>query len=190
VPTISASEIAGRIARAATEIKAADAVVIIGAGISRGPGFPMIVGLRPLLWQALDNDIPAREILAARLGVGDTDAKILIGDDNERANAGFAVMAERAAARHAFQHAFARLDHDRSYAPSPAHDALAELVHRGAIALVISLNWDTVLERAHERRYGRRLVPGFDPVAKPHGEVASRLCWKSADGAGSPALVG
>lgn len=160
-----------RIDRAAAEVRSADAVAVVGAGLSWGPGLPMTAGLRPLLWHALDGDLAGRAILATRLGVADTDAKVLVGDDPERVTAGFAHIAGRPEARRIFQDAFAQLDNDRGYEPSPAHDALAELVHRGKVSYVVSLNWDTVLERSYERRYGRRLSPNVDPFAKPHGDA-------------------
>jgi hypothetical protein len=166
------SGVSNRIARAVSEVRAWDAVAIVGAGLSRGPGFPTASGLTPLVWQALDGDPAGRAELADRLGISDASAKALVGDDPSRVTAGLAVVERRPRARQVFQRAFARLDHDRGYEPSPGHDALAELVHRGKVSHVVSLNWDTLLERAHQRRYGRPLLPNVDHFAKPHGDAS------------------
>jgi hypothetical protein len=90
-----------------------------------------------------------------------------------RVHQAYEALAARAGMRQSFQNAFSRLDADRSLRASPAHRALAGLLHRGHIAEVISLNWDTMLEIAHEELYGRRLVPDLDPITKPHGDASS-----------------
>jgi hypothetical protein len=128
-------------------------------------------GLAPLVWQAVDSDLDGRAALAARLQVTDQPAKYLIGDDDRRVLQAYAALGERPSMRATFQTAFARLDADRAGEISPAHRALAELLHRGHIAHIVSLNWDTLLETAHERIYGRRLVPDVDPLTKPHGDA-------------------
>lgn len=164
-------DVSQRIDRAVSEVRSWDAVAIVGAGLSRGPGFPTTSGLTPLVWQALDADLPGRAELAAELEMADTNAQALLDDDALRVTAGLTVVARRPRAREVFQRAFARLDDDRGFEQSAGHEALAELVHRGKVSHVVSLNWDTLLERAHQQLYGRPLLPAVDRFAKPHGDA-------------------
>ena len=159
------------IKRAANEVRAADAIAIVGAGMSRGPGYPLLAELLPLLWKALDEDPGCRLSLAETLGVPDVDAKSLVGEDDDRTRKAFAAIADRELARHIFQQSFAALDRDRQREASPAHEVLAELIHRGKLTHLVSLNWDSALEHAYERLYGRALSPGVDPYSKPHGDA-------------------
>ena len=165
------TELERRIKRAADEVRAADAIAIVGAGLSRGPGYPLLAELRPLLWKALDEDPSCRLALAESLGVQDIDAKSLVGEDGARTAKAFAAIARRDAARRIFQQSFAVLDRDRQCEASPAHKALAELIHRGKLSHLVSLNWDSALERAYERLYGHALSPGVDGYSKPHGDA-------------------
>jgi hypothetical protein len=171
-------DVGRQITRAAEAIKAADAIAIVGAGASKDVGIPTLPELVPLLWQAIDAEPEGRRRLAAQIGSADVPAKLLIGDDPEHICRAYERVESSALMRETFQHAFSRLDADRSAASSPAHRALAELLHRGHVSHVISLNWDTMLESAHEDLYGRRLVAGVDPLTKPHGDAASPdIAW-------------
>ncbi len=145
-------------------------VAVVGAGLSISSRFPPTKGLTSLLWDALDHDLPARSSLALELGREDTEAKMLVGDawaDVERA---WAVVAGSTVARARFQVQFAEIDGERSEQPSIAHEGLARLIHAGIIECVVSLNWDTALERAYRRLYGTFLPSGI--LFKPHGDAA------------------
>lgn len=54
--------------------------------------------------------------------------------------------------------------------PSQAHFDLARLLNAGLVEAVVSYNWDTCLERAHEQLYGVALPAGM--LHKPHGDAA------------------
>ena len=159
---------------AVAKIRSSGAVAILGAGLSAAR-YPMTAQLLAVLWHALDHDLDGRAALAAELGSADGPAKSLIGDDPGAVDAAWRTLVRRPSARDAFQRAFSRLDADRE--PSPGHYALARLIHAGLVEYVVSFNWDTALERAHEHLYGISLTRRTDILAKPHGD---------ADDPGSP----
>jgi hypothetical protein len=156
---------------AASLIKSYGAVAVLGAGIS-APRFPLTAQLPPLVWHAIDTDPRARAALASELSRPSGTAKAIIGSDPIRLAAAWRLIEANADIRSEFQHAFAQLDMDRD--PTPAHYALARLVQAGLVEYVISLNWDTLLERAHEQLYGTSLAGRDDVLAKPHGDAATR----------------
>lgn len=153
---------------AVAQIRSSGAVAILGAGLSAAR-YPMTAQLRAVLWHALDHDLDGRAALAAELGSADGPAKALVGDDPHAVDAAWRTLERRPSAREAFQRAFSRLDADRE--PSPAHYALARLIHAGLVEYVVSFNWDTALERAHEQLYGISLAGRTDVLAKPHGDA-------------------
>ena len=142
----------------------------MGAGLSIEARFPLTSGLNPLLWDALDADVEARRRLAQNLGRPDSLAKELVGDNWDDVVSAWEVVGESRAARQRFQHQFSELDSKRSAQPSPAHEALARLVHAGIVVRVVSLNWDTALECAYRRLYGVQLLRSV--LAKPHGDAS------------------
>lgn len=145
--------------------------MVVGAGLSIGARFPSASGLTELLWSAIDSDSATRKTLAQRLGGGVSEpAKSLVGDDVAKLTAAWEAVADSAKARETFQLEFARIDHERSSLPSPAHEALAVLIHAGIVEAVISFNWDTALEHAYQRLYGVSLPSGL--LHKPHGDAA------------------
>ena len=157
--------------RAAEAVRSWNAVIVVGAGLSRPRGFPTSPDLAPLVWQALDASRSARKAVARKLGRSDAAAKALIGREGRSLRAGYAAIGRDQTARRAFQHGFAQLNRDRADRPAPAHDAISELVHRGYCELVVSLNWDTGLEESHRRLYGHPLAVGGQ-YAKPHGNAS------------------
>jgi hypothetical protein len=143
---------------------------VVGAGLSIEARFPLTSGLNPLLWDALDADQEARQKVARALGRPDSLAKGLVGDNWDDVVTAWEVVGESTVARRRFQRQFSELDSKRSAQPSPAHEALARLVHAGIVVRVVSLNWDTALECAYRRLYGVQL--SLDVLAKPHGDAS------------------
>lgn len=146
------------------------AVAVVGAGLSIDNRFPMTGGLNTMLWDALDSDLAARATVATSLGQPDKLSKELVGDSWEHAVVAWQAVAESASARLRFQRQFSTLDSERASSPSPAHEALARLIHAGVVECVVSLNWDTALERAYGRLYGVT-IPN-EVLFKPHGDAA------------------
>lgn len=163
---------------AADEIRSHNAVAVVGAGISLGQGLPLTRQLQPMLWDAVDADPVVQEDLRRRFSLPAGMAKEMLGDDLALRYHAYQAIAGSAVARQKFQSAFAELDRERASRPSPAHDALAELLHRRTVEFVVSLNWDTLLEAAYHRRYGSTLRPDGDWLYKPHGDAARpEECW-------------
>ena len=126
-------------------------VAVVGAGLSIAARFPTTAGLNALLFESLG---------LQSLGINSPDYVL----------SAWQSLAASPPARARFQSQFATIDRDRSAAPSKAHEALARLIHAGVVETVVSLNWDTALERAYERLYGASLPAGV--LLKPHGDAA------------------
>src|SRR5260370_2285442 len=156
----------------ADEIRTFGAIAIIGAGASKDIGFPLNAQLQTLLWHALDTEPALIERLSLLFNSHVMTAKEIVGEDSERQRIAYKELAAHKNARLAFQYGFAALNKDRVQTPSRAHDAIAQLLHRGAIDIVISFNWDTLLETAYRKRYGIVLQPGSPRLYKPHGDAS------------------
>jgi hypothetical protein len=156
--------------QAAGEIRSSDAVILVGAGASYAAGMPMAGQLSPLVWHTLDQHPSVRRCVAESLGVSDAAGKALVGDDTRAVHTAFRHIGTDAASRHSFQRAFSNLDRDRQRHASEAHDALAKLVCAGPVLRVVSLNWDSLLETAFERRYGIGINAQHRVLWKPHGD--------------------
>jgi hypothetical protein len=147
-------------------IQSYGAVVVVGAGLSMS-SYPMTAQLPAMLAHAFDLSLDDRRELAERVGRPDGPAKGLLVD-GAAMRAGWEIAHRLGGTRTAFQQSVARHDLDRE--PGPAHKALARLIHAGAIRYLISFNWDTAIERAHEQYFGRPIPDGL--LAKPHGDAA------------------
>ncbi|MCZ4120255.1 hypothetical protein [Streptomyces sp. H39-S7] len=130
----------------------------------------MTAGLNPLLWQALDACPPALNATAHATGQPPAPAKDLIGNDRDRLSHGYQQLRLHPDARTSFQYGFQALDRQRR--PSPAHQAMARLMHQGLIELTVSFNWDTAIERAWGSQYGTPLPAAAAQFVKPHGDAA------------------
>lgn len=158
---------------------------MVGAGLSIDARFPLTSGLNVLLWDALDSDPLGREEVAEALDRSDMPSKQLVGDDSVATALAWSALRRRPEGRARLQSQFAHLDQSRSHAPSPAHEALARLMHAGIVQLVVSLNWDTALEHAYERLFGVPIPEGV--LYKPHGDAADPTApWVFPD---QPGLV-
>lgn len=161
------------------------AVAVVGAGLSIDARFPLTSGLNVLLWDALDFDTARRAQVAKALGLADAASKQLVGDDPHATSLAWSALRQSSSGRARFQTQFAALDEVRSVSASPAHEALARLIHGGIVELVISLNWDTALERAYERLFGVAIPGGI--LHKPHGDASDpSALWVFPD---QPGLV-
>jgi NAD-dependent SIR2 family protein deacetylase len=142
------------IGRAVEEIRVSDAVVLMGAGVSFAAGMPLAGQLSPLIWHALDANPEILQLLCAELGLSFLAAKSVVGDDPKNINRALELIKGDPAAYGTFKNTFCELNDSRVATPSPAHTALARLVHARKVTEVISLNWDTLLESAFHDRFG------------------------------------
>lgn len=154
------------LAHAVGMVRSFGAFVVVGAGLSAG-GYPMTAQLPPLIWQAIEDVPDALAELRARTSATGS-AKEILSSDSTALQVGWELIREFPSARLSFQSAFVALDADRE--PSSAHFDIARLVNTGHVEAVVSYNWDTCLERAHERMYGVGLPAGL--LYKPHGDAA------------------
>lgn len=166
-------DIDGKIKLAADDIRSYGAIAIIGAGMSLGQGFPLTQNLQMLLWNALDSDENSITELAAEFGQKLSPAKVLIGDDPYKTDLALNKLASSQVARRTFQYSFKALNDKKITTPSIPHDIVSKLLHRRIIKMVISLNWDTLLETAYNRCYGGILYSGGNWLKKPHGDAAN-----------------
>jgi hypothetical protein len=155
---------------AVNEIRTSDAVVILGAGASFMAGMPLAGQLTPLIWHALEAHPNVLREVCDSLGIPYSTAKNAVGDDSDRSRIAFARIASDSDSRRTFQHSFATLNREREGILSPAHVALARLLHAGRVLRVVSLNWDTLLETAFIRRYGIGVNAQGIRLWKPHGD--------------------
>ena len=163
---------ASQLANAINDIRTSDAVVVVGAGASFMAGMPLAGQLSPIVWQVLDRHPDVLQSTCLALGVAAGSAKSAIGDDWANVKAAFSHIAGQDDARRDFQKTFAILNAERTTAISPAHTALARLVHCRIVNQVVSLNWDTFLEAAFEYRYGIPINAQGRVLWKPHGDCA------------------
>ena len=112
---------------AINEIRASDALVVIGAGASFQAGMPLAGQLGPLVWHTLENSPIVLNQVCERLGVAVANAKHVVGDDWDRLCHAFEFIAADATARQTFQTSVIDLDNSRSRMPSTPHTALARL---------------------------------------------------------------
>lgn len=159
------------LAAVAAEVRAWNAIAVVGAGLSVPARLPMSAGLDPLLWQAFENSPEALADLRAQTHLLDLSAKATVEGLGVDRRPAWEAVARNAGARERFQRGFAALDAERRTQFSRAHDALAEMVHRRHVELVVSLNWDTQLEAAWSARYGQPATLSAR-LAKPHGDAA------------------
>ena len=155
---------------AINEIRASDALVVIGAGASFQAGMPLAGQLGPLVWHTLENSPIVLNQVCERLGVAVANAKHVVGDDWDRLCHAFEFIAADATARQTFQTSVIDLDNSRSRMPSTPHTALARLIFANVVLGVISLNWDTLLENAFQNRYGFWPFGRSFDLWKPHGD--------------------
>ena len=158
--------------RAVDQIRAFDAVVLLGAGTSYEAGMPLAGQLPPLVWHALDAHPDVLRGLASTFGVPHGRAKDIVADDVGRVRTAFGYIATDPSCRKTFQATFTNLNRERARDTSRAHDALARLVYSKHVIRVISLNWDTLLESAFARRYGADINAQASLLLKPHGDCA------------------
>lgn len=156
---------------AVNELRSYNGIAILGAGTSFDAGIPLTRQLAPVVWQTLDENPSVRSVVASALGVEDGLAKGLGLDEGGRLNVAFEQISQDRPALQTFQRTFIAVDSNRAKNFSPAHDALARLIHIGIIEYIISLNWDSLLEVAYSNRYGTSINSNFIRFTKPHGDV-------------------
>ncbi|MCL2024180.1 MAG: hypothetical protein FWG78_00130 [Coriobacteriia bacterium] len=142
------------------------AIVIVGAGMSAS-SHPMANELTALLWKTFDKNPEERKQLATALAVSDGPAKQIIDSDSKRIEMAWIALANSRTLAVTFKELFAVLDLEKN--PTAAHLALAKMIKHEHVKYAVSLNWDTLLERAYRSLFGAEIPQ--DILIKPHGDA-------------------
>lgn len=156
------------ISKLTDEIRVHGTIVIIGAGASFEAGLPLYSQFSSIIWQVID-EFP---ILKNELGSNqDIPAKAIIGTDIDRIKNSFAYIERYADSSLRFKEIFKAVNDRHHMNYSYAHECICRMIHNEHIKLVISLNWDDLLEMAWERIYGTKINANKINLLKPHGDV-------------------
>ncbi|MBJ7966977.1 nSTAND3 domain-containing NTPase [Bacillus cereus] len=147
------------------EIRVNNAVVVIGAGVSFEPGMPLCSQLAPLIWEVVDC-FP--DIDSMFKGTGST--KDRIGEDFENFKKAFAYIEKNEAALSEFKRMFKKLNDKITVAPE-IHKNISKLIHEKFFELIVSFNWDSLLEMSWSELYGTHINASKTNVIKPHGDA-------------------
>lgn len=150
------------------DVRVHGSILIMGAGASFESGMPLYKQLAPIIWQIVDN-FPS---IKHSIGVNtDVPAKLAIGDEAEKIIDVLDVIENSSEATTSFKHSFKDLNDRLNTNNLTVHKELCRLIHAGLIKLVISLNWDDLLERAWESLYGTNINSNKPNLIKPNGDV-------------------
>ncbi|MBC1502063.1 hypothetical protein HB943_15785 [Listeria weihenstephanensis] len=157
-----------RLADLSNDLRVHGGILVIGAGGSYESGMPLYKQFVPLLWRVLDK-YPEIKI---NMGYAMTDAgKDIVSENQEKIMISFKHMSESKGALHYFKEEFKIINDNHNISTSKVHLGICELIHRGYIKLVISLNWDDLLETSWEKLYGTSINSNRIQLIKPHGDI-------------------
>jgi hypothetical protein len=152
----------------ANEMRVHGAIVIWGAGASFEAGLPLYAQLTSIVWQVVD-EYPS---IKSDLGYdANYSAKAIIGEDINKIKDIFNYIERYSDASQRFKEVFKAVNDRHNTNHSFVHESLCKLIHAGYIKVVISLNWDDLLEKAWERLYGTKINDNRVNLLKPHGDV-------------------
>ncbi|MEC0271565.1 nSTAND3 domain-containing NTPase [Peribacillus frigoritolerans] len=150
------------------EVRVNNAVVVVGAGISFEPGMPLGNQLAPTVWEVV-RSFP--DIDKKFEGVGST--KNRIGEDFENIKKAFSYIEENEEALTMFKLIFKNINDKIDIAPE-IHKNIARLVHEKFFELIVSFNWDSLLEMSWSKLYGTHINANKIALIKPHGDVLDK----------------
>jgi len=150
------------------EIKVNSSIVILGAGVSFDAGMPLYKQLAPVIWQIIDQYKEIKLQLNSNMTIS---AKELVGEDNPNLLKAFALIKENQSASLKFKNLFLAINNSHNLKVSKTHENICKLIHEGYIELVISLNWDDLIESSWTRLYGTQMNMDKYNLMKPHGDV-------------------
>jgi hypothetical protein len=147
------------------EIRVNNAVVVIGAGVSFEPGMPLGNQLAPIVWEVVSS-FPS--IDQNFKGLGSTKSRI--GEDFTKIKRAFSYIEQNENALSLFKSKFSKVNRKITVAPR-IHNNIAKLVHENFFELVVSFNWDNLLEMSWSELYGTQINDRKINLIKPHGDV-------------------
>lgn len=149
-------------------IRVHGAILVMGAGASFESGLPLYAQLAPVVWQVVDGFDSIKKSLKYDLT---TPAKKLIGDDIEKIKQVFNYIERNSLADSRFKELFKCINDKHKSGQLLVHENICKLIHMGHIKLVVSFNWDDLLETAWESLYGTNINDNGVKLLKPHGDV-------------------
>ena len=155
------------------DIRVHGAILIMGAGASFESGLPLYSQFGPIVWQVVDEFADIKESIKCNIAI---PAKKIIGNDTEKIKQSFAYIKDNHLANARFKELFKGLNDRHKNGHLLVHETICKLIHEGYIKLVISFNWDDLLETAWEDLYGTNINENKVNLLKPHGDVRNLSC--------------
>lgn len=150
------------------DIRVHSAILIMGAGASFESGLPLYAQFAPIVWQVVDEFDDIKESIKCNITI---PAKNIIGNDTEKIKQSFIYIEENYLANVRFKELFKAINDKHKNGHLLVHENICKLIHAGYIKLVISFNWDDLLETAWEGLYGTNINESKINLLKPHGDV-------------------
>lgn len=144
------------------------AILVIGAGGSYESGMPLYAQFPAFIWRVIDK----YKELKLEMGFDENiNAKEIIGSDTQKIMQSFNFIKNNENALRYFKEQFKSINDHHNKKNSEVHEGICKLIHNGYIKLVVSLNWDDLLETSWERIYGTEINSNRIQLIKPHGDV-------------------
>jgi hypothetical protein len=150
------------------EIKVNSSIVILGAGVSFEAGMPFYRQLAPVIWRVIDENKEIKLQINSDMTI---PAKELLGEETSNLIKAFKLIKENQSALKGFKTLFLKINNSHNLKVSKTHENICKLIHEGYIELVISLNWDDLIESSWTRLYGTQINIDKYNLMKPHGDV-------------------
>lgn len=157
-----------RIDELSDDMRVHGAILIIGAGGSYESGMPLYAQFPAFIWRVIDK----YKELKIEMGFDENiDAKDIIGSDTQKIMQSFEFIKNNENALYYLKEQFKSINDHHNKNISEVHEGICKLIHNGYIKLVVSLNWDDLLETSWERIYGTGINSNRIQLIKPHGDV-------------------
>ncbi|MGN7403693.1 hypothetical protein ACTHO0_28090 [Cytobacillus praedii] len=152
----------------ADDMRVHGAILVIGAGGSYESGMPLYAQFPAIIWRVIDK---FKELKIEMGFYENIDTKDIIGSDTQKIMHSFEFIKNNEDALFYFKQQFKSINDHHNKKTSEVHEGICKLIHNGYIKLVISLNWDDLLETSWERLYGTSINSNRVQLIKPHGDV-------------------
>lgn len=143
-------------------------IIIMGAGASYSVGMPLCGQLAPIVWNVVEANLDLKKELDIPL---ESSVKDYIGDDFNLAVKAYDAISHNDEAYNEFRKLFCDLNNEKNQINSIVHETICRMLHNGHITLVVSFNWDDLLESAWTKLYGTGINDCMTQLIKPHGCV-------------------
>lgn len=143
-------------------------VLILGAGASLKAGMPLYAQFPMIMWRVIDENPEIKDDFREHRNIS---ARDIIGNKTDKIMEAFQYISKYPNAIKSFKIHFQSIANKHKQTPSEVHNNICKLIHEGIIRLVISLNWDDLLETAWTNLYGTDINGELIQLIKPHGDV-------------------